>query len=53
MSGVHNIFHVSMLRKYIRDESHVIDHGIIEVNDNATFVVEPVCILDRSVKKLR
>ena len=53
MSGVHDVFHVSMLRKYIRDESHVIDHGIIEVNDDVTFVVEPVRILDISIKKLR
>ena len=53
MAGVHNVFHVSMLRRYIRDESHVIDHGVIEVNDDVTFAVEPVRILDRSVKKLR
>ncbi|XP_061993237.1 uncharacterized protein LOC133711082, partial [Rosa rugosa] len=53
MSGVHNVFHVSMLRKYVRDESHVIDHGTIEVNTDVTFVVEPVRILDRSTKKLR
>ncbi|XP_062014311.1 uncharacterized protein LOC133730808 [Rosa rugosa] len=28
-------------RKYVRDESHVIDHGTIEVNTDVTFVVEP------------
>ncbi|XP_050378569.1 uncharacterized protein LOC126795878, partial [Argentina anserina] len=53
MSGVHNVFHISMLRKYVPDESHVIDHSTIEVKENATFVVEPVRILDRSTKKLR
>ncbi|XP_062014249.1 uncharacterized protein LOC133730726 [Rosa rugosa] len=53
MSGVHNVFHVSMLRKYIRDKTHVIDHGAIEVNPDVTFVVEPVLILDRSTKRLR
>ncbi|XP_040367404.1 uncharacterized protein LOC121050659 [Rosa chinensis] len=53
MSGVHNVFYVSMLRRYIRDESHVIDHGTIEVRGDVTFVVEPVRILDRSTKQLR
>ncbi|XP_062021012.1 uncharacterized protein LOC133737489 [Rosa rugosa] len=53
MSGVHNVFHVSMLRKYVQDVSHVIDYGPIEVHADTTFVVEPVRILDRSTKQLR
>ncbi|KAL6191960.1 hypothetical protein ACLB2K_038349 [Fragaria x ananassa] len=52
MSGVHNVFHVSLLKKYIPDASHVIDYGTMKVNADATFV-EPVRILDRSTKKLR
>ena len=27
MSGVHEVFHVSMLRKYIPDPAHVVDWG--------------------------
>nr|XP_011459837.1 PREDICTED: uncharacterized protein LOC105350124 [Fragaria vesca subsp. vesca] len=53
MSGVHDVFHVSLLRKYIPDASHVIDYSSIKVNADATFVVEPVRILDRSTKRLR
>ena len=53
MSEVHNVFHVSLLRKYVPDASHVIDFGTIKVNADATFVVEPVRILDRSTKRLR
>ena len=53
MSGVHNVFHVSLLRKYVPDASHVIDFSSIKVNADATFVVEPVRILDRSTKRLR
>ncbi|XP_024163703.1 uncharacterized protein LOC112170588 [Rosa chinensis] len=53
MSGVHNVFHVSMLRKYVQDESHVIDYGTIKVHADMTFVVEPARILDRSTKQLR
>ena len=26
LSGVHDVFHVSQLRRYIRDPSHVLDH---------------------------
>ncbi|KAL6125181.1 hypothetical protein ACLB2K_073240 [Fragaria x ananassa] len=50
---VHNVFHVSLLRKYIPNASHVIDYGTIKVNADATFFVEPVRILDRSTKRLR
>ena len=53
MSGVHNVFHVSLLRKYVPDASHVIDYSSIKVNADATFVVEPVRILDRSTKRIR
>jgi hypothetical protein len=53
MSGVHNVFHVSMLRKYIQDESHVIDLGKIKVNEDTTYVVTPVRILDKATKQLR
>ncbi|KAL6191909.1 hypothetical protein ACLB2K_038298 [Fragaria x ananassa] len=53
MSGVQNVFHVSLLRKYIPESSHVIDYETIKVNADATFVVEPVRILDRSTKRFR
>ncbi|KAL6128466.1 hypothetical protein ACLB2K_071821 [Fragaria x ananassa] len=52
MSGVHNVFHVSLLRMYVPDASHVVDYGTIKVNADATFVVEPVRILNRSTKRL-
>ena len=32
MSGVHEVFHVSMLRKYTPDPAHVVDWGQIEVD---------------------
>lgn len=53
LSGVHNVFHVSMLRKYIRDESHIIDHSTVKVNVDASYVVEPVRNLERYTKELR
>ena len=46
MSGVHEVFHVSMLRKYTLDPAHVVDWGHIEVDTDETFEEGPVCILD-------
>ena len=46
MSGVHEVFHVSMLWKYTPDPAHVVDWGQIEVNTDGNFEEGPVCILD-------
>ena len=53
MSGVHEVFHVSMLRKYTPDPTHVVDWGQIEVDTDGTFEEEPVCILDSCDQVLR
>ena len=46
MSGVHEVYHVSMLRKYTLDPAHVVDWGEIEVDTDGTFEEGPVCIMD-------
>ena len=46
MSGVHEVFHVSILRKYTSDLAHVVDWGQIEVDTYGTFEEGPVCIVD-------
>ena len=53
MSGVHEVFHVSMLRKYTPDPAHVVDWGQIKVDTNGTFEKGPVCILDSHDQVLR
>ena len=53
MSGVHGVFHVSMLRKYMPDPAHVVDWGQIEVDTDGTFEEGPVCILDSRDQVLR
>ena len=45
MSGFHEVFHVSMLRKYTPDQAHVVDWGQSEVDTDGTFEEGPVCIL--------
>ena len=46
MSSVHEVFHVSMLRRYPPDLAHVVDWGKIEVGRDGTFEEGPVCIMD-------
>ena len=53
MLGVHEVFHVSMLRKYTPDPAHVVDWGQIEVNTDRTFEEGPMCILDNRDQVLR
>ena len=44
LSGVHEVFHVSMLQKYTLDPAH--DWGGIVVDTDGTFKEGPVCIMD-------
>ena len=53
MSGVHEVFHVSILRKYTPDPSHIVDWGQIEVDTDETFQKGPLCILDSRDQVLR
>ena len=53
MLGVHEVFHVSMLRKYTPDPAHVVDWGQIKVDTDGTFEKGPVCILDSLDQVLR
>ena len=46
MSGVYEVFHVCMLRKYTPDPARVVDWGQIEVDTDETFEEGPVCIVD-------
>ena len=53
MSGVHDAFYVSTLRKYIRDPSHVLPHQEFEITPEVKYEVQPLRILDRREKVLR
>ena len=51
--SVHEVFHVSMLRRYTSDPAHAVDWGEIEVNTDGTFEERPVCIMDSQDQVLR
>ena len=46
---VHDVFHVSFLKKYVKDVDHVIDWFILEVELEGEFQLESNCILHRKM----
>ncbi|EOY31685.1 Uncharacterized protein TCM_038736 [Theobroma cacao] len=50
---IHNVFHVSMLKKYVPDPSHILETPPIELHEDLKFEVQPVRILDRKDRVLR
>ena len=53
LSSVHDIFHVSMLRKYTPNSTHVVDWGELVVDTDGTFEEEPVRNMDNRDQVLR
>ncbi|KZV25809.1 Retrotransposon protein, Ty3-gypsy subclass [Dorcoceras hygrometricum] len=53
LSAVHNVFHVSALRKYIANPSHVLRHEPIQLSSDLTYEEFPEKILSRENRKLR
>ncbi|KAA0050197.1 pol protein [Cucumis melo var. makuwa] len=53
LSAVHAVFHVSMLRRYVADSTHVVDFEPLQISENLSYEEQPVEILAREVKKLR
>ncbi|KAA3480533.1 reverse transcriptase [Gossypium australe] len=50
LEKIRNVFHISMLRRYRSDPSHVITPSEIEIRSDMTYEEEPICILARKVK---
>ena len=53
MASIHNVFHVSMLKKYVPDSSHVIKPQVVHIQEDMSYEEKPVEILDRKMKTLR
>ena len=41
--GIHELFHVFDLRKYVHDPEHINGYVSLQIKENLTFVVEPLC----------
>ncbi|XP_074297474.1 uncharacterized protein LOC141628201 [Silene latifolia] len=53
LGKVQDVFHVSQLRKYISNPSHVLQNEIPEIEPTHSFEEKPIRILDKKDKKLR
>jgi hypothetical protein len=53
MAGVHPVFHVSMLRKFLQDPDHQIELEPIAVQQDLTLECRPVRILESSEHVMR
>ena len=50
---LHNVFHVSMLRRYCSDESHILPVQDVQGQTDLSYIEEPKAIMAREVKQLR
>ena len=53
LSGVHPVFHVSMLKRYHGDGNYIIRWDSVLLDENLSNEEEHVAFLDREIRKLR
>ncbi|KAJ8768935.1 hypothetical protein K2173_023930 [Erythroxylum novogranatense] len=53
LSQIHDVFHVSMLRRYRSDPSHIIQTSEVQLSDDLSYEEMLVAILDSKEKVLR
>ena len=51
--GTHDVFHLSMLRKYIANPDVIVEYKPLEIQEGLTYVEEPVKIVDKKDQVLR
>ena len=53
LEEIYNVFHVSQLRKYIPNSSHIVAYSELDLQPDLSYVEKPIAIMDRSVKTLK
>ncbi|XP_070009986.1 uncharacterized protein [Nicotiana sylvestris] len=53
LSGVHLVFHMSMILRHHADRSHVLDFSTVQLDESLGYKEEPISIVDRQVFQLR
>ena len=53
LAKVHNVFHVSQLRKYLSDPTHILEPEHLVIDESMHYINKPVRILDTNVRKTR
>ncbi len=53
LAEIHDVFHVSMLKKYVPDPSHVIKYEPLQLREDLTYKELLVKLMDRKIQELR
>ena len=53
LQGIHDMFHVSNLRRYVLDPTHVISHEPLQQKKNLSYIEESIRIRERVDRTLR
>ncbi|XP_062075128.1 uncharacterized protein LOC133779151 [Humulus lupulus] len=53
LSGGHNVFHVSMLCKYVSDPSYILSYEAFDMQPDISYEEKPIRILDEKGKTIR
>ena len=46
LSGVHKVFHVSMLKKYVEDPAHILHYQLLDIQLDASYIARPIAIIN-------
>ncbi|KAL0439270.1 UNVERIFIED_CONTAM: hypothetical protein Slati_2410000 [Sesamum latifolium] len=52
-SRIHDVFHVSHLKKYYPNPSHILQADTVELEEDLSYQERPICILDKKIQELR
>ena len=53
LSGVHDVFHVFMLKKYVEEPAHVLHYQPLDIQPDAFYIARLVVIIDTKEQVLR
>jgi hypothetical protein len=53
LSQVHDVFHVSQLRRCFKDPIRAVDHEMLELREDLSYPEYPICILDQAECRTR
>ena len=53
LKAIRPVFHVSLLNKYVLDESHILKNESVQIDPKLSYKERSIAIIDRQVQKLR
>ncbi|KAM6593650.1 hypothetical protein CsatA_001353 [Cannabis sativa] len=53
LAETHNVFHISMLQKYVPDLTHVLKYENLNLQQDMSYMARPVRVIEKGIKVLR